>query len=186
VEESAAMTLTALVLLAQLASSHGGTAAAASPTTAGGLSWNVPKEWTTVAGSSMRVATYRTPAAAGDKEGAELAIFYFGQGQGGGVDANVDRWFSQLTPEPGSKKASRSPMKVGDIPVTVCAAEGTYTGGMGMGAASTGAKKGYALEGAIAEGPRGSVFFKLTGPKKTVEKEKALFDALVKSLKKSS
>jgi hypothetical protein len=57
---------------------------------------------------------------------------------------------------------------------------------MGMGAMSTGPKKGYALEGAIAEGPRGSVFFKLTGPKKTVVKEKAAFDALVKSLKKSS
>lgn len=179
------MTFTALVLLAQLASSHAGAASATSPTTAGGLSWTVPKEWTAAAGSSMRVATYQTPAAPGDKEGAELAIFYFGQGQGGGVDANVDRWFAQMTPEAGSKKPTRSQMKVGDIPVTICAAEGTYTGGMGMGAASTGPKKGFALEGAIAEGPRGSVFLKLTGPQKTVEKEKAGFNSLIKSLKKS-
>lgn len=179
------MTLTAFVLLVQLASSHGATSPAAFPNTAGGLSWTVPKGWTAVTASSMRVATYRTPVAPGDKEGAEMAIFYFGQGQGGSVDANVDRWFSQLTPEAGSKKPSRSPMKVGGIPVTVCAAEGTYTGGMGMGAMSTGPMKGYALEGAIAEGPRGSVFFKLTGPKKTVEKEKAAFDALVRSVTKS-
>jgi hypothetical protein len=185
VEEFAVMTLTALVLLAQLASSHAGAASTASPTSAGGLSWTVPKGWTTAAGSSMRVATYRTPAAPGDKEGAELAIFYFGQGQGGGVDANVDRWFAQISPEPGSRKPSRSQMNVGDIPVTICAAEGTYSGGMGMGAASSGPQKGFALEGAIAEGPRGSVFLKLTGPKKTVEKEKAAFNALVKSLKKS-
>jgi hypothetical protein len=133
----------------------------------------------------MRVATYRTPVAAGDKEGAEIAVFYFGQGQGGGVDANVDRWFSQMTPETGSKKPARGKSKAGDIPVTTCTAEGTYTGGMGMGAAQTAPKKGYVLEGAIAEGPRGSVFFKLTGPKKTVGKEKASFEALVKSLRKT-
>ncbi len=178
------MMLTALVFLAQLTSSHGSTAAVTPVTTAGGLSWTVPKDWTSVPGSSMRVATYRTPVATGDKEGAEIAVFYFGQGQGGGVDANVDRWVAQMTPEPGSKKPSRSQMKIGEIRVTICAAEGTYTGGMGMGAISTGPKKGFALEGAIAEGPRGSVFFKLTGPKKTVEKEKSFFDTLVKSVKK--
>ncbi|MFI5179830.1 MAG: hypothetical protein ACHQPI_00355 [Thermoanaerobaculia bacterium] len=177
------MTLALLVLLAQLTSSHGSSGAVGAATSAGGLSWTVPKAWTTVPGSSMRVATYRTASAPGDKEGGEIAVFYFGQGQGGGVDANVDRWFAQVTAEPGSKKNSSSKMKVGDIPVTICAAEGTYTGGMGMGAASTGPKTGFALEGAIAEGPRGSVFFKLTGPKKTVAKEKAAFDALVKSLK---
>ncbi len=180
------MALSALVLLAQLASSLGGPqpAAVQNPTTAGGLSWTVPKGWMSVAGSSMRVATYRTPAAPGDKEGGEVAVFYFGEGQGGGVDANVDRWFAQMTPEAGSKKPTRSKRTVGDIPVTICAAEGTYTGGMGMGTTS-GPQKGYALEGVIAEGPNGSVFLKLTGPKKTVEKEKASFDALVKSLKKA-
>ena len=178
------MSLLTLVLLAQLTSSHGSPSASAPVTTAGGLSWTVPKGWTEVPGSSMRVATWRTPVAPGDKEGAEIAVFYFGPGQGGGVDANVDRWFAQMTPEKGSKKPSRSQMKVGEIPVTLCTAEGTYSGGMGMGS-SSGPQKGYALEGAIAEGPRGSVFFKLTGPKKTVAKEKATFDALVKSLKKS-
>jgi hypothetical protein len=182
------MTLAVLVVLAQLASSHSGSAPAAplaNATTAGGLAWSVPKGWTSAPGSSMRVATYRTPAAPGDPEGGEVAVFYFGPGQGGGIDANVERWFAQMTPEAGSRKPSRSQINVGGIPVTICAAEGTYTGGMGMGAISTGPKKGSALEGAIAEGAQGAVFFKLTGPKKSVEKAKTGFDALVKSLKKS-
>jgi hypothetical protein len=182
------MMLTAIVVLAQLAASHGGApqpASVESPTTAGGLSWTVPKGWISAPGSSMRVATYRTPAAPGDKEGGEVAVFYFGPGQGGGVDANVDRWFAQMTPEPGSKAPSRSQMKVGSITVTLCTTEGTYTGAMGMGTAST-PDKGYALEGAIAEGSQGPVFFKLTGPKKSVGKAKAGFDALVKSLKPAS
>lgn len=182
------MMLASLLVLAQLASSHGGSpplAAVESATTAGGLSWTVPKGWIGAPASSMRVATYRTPAAPGDPEGGEVAVFYFGLGQGGGIDANVERWFAQMTPEAGSKKPSRSQMKVGDIQITVCAAEGTYTGAMGMGAPSTGPKKGFALEGAIAEGPGGAVFFKLTGPKKSVEKARTGFDALVKSLRKS-
>jgi hypothetical protein len=182
------MTLATILVLAQLASSHGGSSAPVaveSATTAGGLSWTVPKGWIGAPASSMRVATYRTPAAPGDAEGGEVAVFYFGPGQGGGIDANVERWFAQMTPEAGSKKPSRSQLKVGDIKVTICAAEGTYTGAMGMGAASAGPEKGFALEGAIAEGPQGAVFFKLTGPKKSVEKARAGFDALVKSLKKS-
>ncbi len=183
------MTLVTLLVLAQLASSHGGATQPASvenPTTAGGLSWTVPKGWISAPGSSMRVATYRTPAAPGDKEGGEVAVFYFGPGQGGGIEANVDRWFAQMTPEPGSKAPSRSQMKVGSITVTLCTTEGTYTGAMGMGGPAAGPEKGFALEGAIAEGTQGPVFFKLTGPKKSVAKAKAGFDALVKSLRPAS
>lgn len=180
------MTLAALVVFAQLASSHPSTAPAApaaSANSAGGLTWTVPKDWTAGPVSAMRVATYRVPAAPGDKEGGEVAVFYFGQGQGGSVDANVERWFAQMEPEKGAKKPARSQIRVGAIPVTLCSAEGTYSGGMVGGGASAGTKKGFALTGAIAEGKAGAVFFKLTGPKKTVSAAQKDFDALVKSLK---
>ncbi len=133
----------------------------------------------------MRIATYRVPRAPGDKEDGEVAVFYFGPGQGGSVDANVERWFAQMEPEPGAKKPARSQTKVGPIPVTLCSAEGTYSGGMVGGGASAGKKPGFALTGAIAEGKAGAVFFKLTGPKKTVASAQKEFDALVKSLKGS-
>ena len=168
--------LTAL-LLAQMAPSHGSGSSAA-----GGLTWTAPGGWTIAPASPMRVATYRIPAAAGDAEGGEMAIFYFGEGQGGGVDANVERWFSQLAPEPGRKKNEKKETQVAGLKVTLVSAEGTYSSGMPGG--PTTPKKGWALLGAIAEGPQGAVFFKLTGPKKTVSAASKDFDGLVKSLKK--
>ncbi len=47
--------------------------------------------------SAMRKASYEVPRAAGDTEDGELAVFYFGPGQGGSIDANVDRWVKQFS-----------------------------------------------------------------------------------------
>lgn len=173
----------AAVLLAQLVPSHA-SASATGSNAAGGLTWTVPKDWSFApSSSSMRVATHRIPAVPGDAEGAELAIFYFGEGQGGTIDANVQRWFAQLDPEPGARKNEKKETQVGGVKVTLVSAEGTYSSGMPGG--PTTPKKGYALLGAIAEGPKGAVFFKLTGPKKTVAAASKDFDALVKSFKKA-
>ena len=45
----------------------------------------------------MRKASYEVPRAKGDSEDGELAVFYFGPGQGGGIDANVERWIKQFS-----------------------------------------------------------------------------------------
>jgi hypothetical protein len=47
---------------------------------------------------------------------------------------------------------------------------------------SQGVKKRYALLGAIIEGPNGGVFFKLTGPVKTLASAERDFDAMLASL----
>jgi len=178
-----------LALLAQLVSSHGGPSAPAQGpapavpvTSGGGLTWAVPKTWVSGSSSAMRLATYFLPAAAGDVERPELAVFWFGPGQGGSVDANVERWFSQFASSPADPKPTRSLMRVGTLPVTLVKTAGTYSSGTGMGDASP-AKRGYALRGAIAEGPDGALFFKLTGPRRSVAAAGKDFDALVASLK---
>jgi hypothetical protein len=52
---------------------------------------------------------------------------------------------------------------------------------MAMG--QTGAPKpGYRLLGAIVEGPQGSIFFKFTGPAKTVAQNQTAFDAMLASI----
>ncbi len=177
------LTLPALAVLAQLVSSHAPAAATAAVTSASGISWSVPKEWTVAPSpSSMRLATYRIAPAAGDADAGELAVFYFGPGQGGGVEANVARWQSQLESGTGSQpKPART--KVAGLDITLVTAEGTYASGMPGGQQTP--KSGWALRGAIAEAPGGAVFFKLVGPKKTVAAAGAGFDALVKSLRKS-
>jgi hypothetical protein len=130
----------------------------------------------------MRLATYYLPSAAGDSDRPELAVFWFGPTQGGTIDQNVARWFSQFEPGPGDPKPTRSLMRVGSVPVTLVTAAGTYSAGTGMGAAPA-PKNGYVLRGAMAEGPNGAVFFKLTGPRRSVAAAGKDFDALVSSIK---
>jgi hypothetical protein len=150
-------------------------------TSAGGLSWKAPAGWSSDAhGSSMRLATYRIPKAAGDPEDAELAIFFFGKDQGGPVVANVDRWLHQFSPDDAAAKPSMNIDQVNGVRVTRVSTEGTYASGMPGGPATP--KRGYALLGAIAEGPGGNVFFKLTGPRKTVHAARAQFETMVASL----
>ncbi|MCP3105186.1 hypothetical protein LZ198_40590 [Myxococcus sp. K15C18031901] len=161
-------------------------AMAASAEEAGGLTWTAPTEWAAQGERPMRAATYKVPAAKGDTEGAELAVFYFGQGQGGAVDANVKRWLGQFQTadgKPVDKAAKTKAEKLGGLPVTTVDVKGTYTGGGPMMGPST-PKPGYRLLGAIVEGPEGAVFFKLTGPEKTVAASEKSFRKLLESVKK--
>jgi hypothetical protein len=130
----------------------------------------------------MRAAEYGIE---GDAQ-AELTVFYFGEGQGGAVEANVTRWLGQMTQPDGSdtaKQAKRDETKVNGIAVSTVEAHGTFTGGMGMAAAaSSGPIPNAIMLGAIASGPAGPVFFKLVGPAEAVDRARPAFDALVASL----
>ncbi len=147
-----------------------------------GLTWKVPANWNTLEARPMRVATYGIPALSGDSEGAECAVFYFGPNQGGGAAENMDRWVGQFEhpSQPDRSQAEISGFKVWRVHVT-----GDYLAPSGPMMQSSGTKPGYALLGAIVEGPAGRVFFKLTGPKRTVEGSKREFDDMLKSLHKS-
>lgn len=151
---------------------------------AAGIKWTAPSAWKQEGARPMRVATYAVPAAKGDSEGAECAVFYFGTGQGGSVEANINRWVGQFeTPDGKAVSASPKKGKVNGLSVTRLELEGTYLASMGPMAASGAVKKpGYKLLGAIVEAPEGPVFFKLTGPTKTVNGAKADFEKLVRSL----
>jgi len=153
--------------------------------TAGGLKWNVPAGWKPQAQRPMRAATYTAPKAAGDSEDGECAVFYFGPGQGGGVDANVKRWIGQFEAPgagPADKLAKTSKRTVNGLPVTYIDLTGTYKPSGGPMMQATGSKPGYRLLGAIVEGPQGAVFFKFTAPAKTAAAQQAAFDALLKSV----
>lgn len=160
------------------------TAKSALPT-AGGLSWNPPALFIAQAPkSSMRVAEYRID---GQGQGdATLAVFYFGAGQGGDVQSNIDRWVSQFQ-QPGAEKAKAKPTRrqvVAGMQVTTVDVEGNYSE-MAMNphaTAATTAQSNQRLLGAIVEGPQGPVFFKLVGPQKTVSLADTAFAALINSI----
>ena len=157
--------------------------------TAAGLAWTPPASWKSLGSRPMRAATYVVPAAAGDKEDGECAVYYFGPGQGGSVQANLDRWtkqFEQPDGKPSSQATQVKKRTVRGITVTTVDVSGTYSGMGGPMAAAKSVKTGYRLLGAIAEAQEGAVFFKFTGPAKTVAAQQSKFESLIASLKGAS
>ena len=149
---------------------------------AAGVQWTPPAAWKAQGQRPMRAATYDVPAAAGDAEGAECAVFFFGAGQGGGVQANIDRWLGQFQEKPATAPVGKKQM-IGGLSVTTIEHGGTYLAGGPMSPNKT-PKTGYQLVGSIVEAPEGNVFFKLTGPAKSVKAARASFDKMLSSLKK--
>ena len=148
---------------------------------AGGIVWSYPSRWVKGEQRMMRAATYTVPAAQGDAEGGECAVFYFGSQQGGTVDMNIERWGSQFE---NANQAAKTTMKVSDVNITRVQMAGTYLAPSGPMMESQGKKENFVLLGAIAEAPEGMVFFKFTGPAKTVEGAQAEFDAMIQSVSK--
>src|SRR5262245_33957359 len=78
-------------------------AAAGTPVTLGGLTSNAPAAWKEGPAGGMRFKQFTIPRATGDKDDAELVIFFFGPGQGGGADPNITRWKGMFVPPEGKK-----------------------------------------------------------------------------------
>lgn len=151
------------------------------PTGAPGVEWDAPGRWSVEPASGVRLATYTIPGSGG-AEPAQCAVFYFGQGQGGGIDANIERWISEFENPP---PADRRTLDVKGMQVHRVEVSGNYVAhamGTGEGAA---AMADAMLLGAIVEGPNGSLFFKLTGPKATVAAAEGEFDAMLQSMRGS-
>ena len=148
------------------------------------LQLSAPKEWTVKpSSSSMRVAQYGLPRAPGDAEDGELIIYFFG-GQGGSVQANLDRWVGQMEQpdgRPSKAVATTETMTVGGMKVTVLDVSGKYVAEMAPGAPTRFNKPGFRLKAAVVETAGGPYFVKLTGPAKTVERWNAAFATFLKS-----
>ncbi len=144
----------------------------------GPVKWTAPSRWEAKPASAMRAATYLIPAAKGDSEGAECAVFL---NIGGGVQANIDRWVGQFEKTDGAPKQQKE--TINGLQVTTVDVSGTFKGGGPMMGQTSGPKSGYRLLGAIVETPSGEVFFKLTGPAKTVAAAQSEFQTMLKSLK---
>jgi len=152
---------------------------------AGGLRWEIPGDWAIGESNQMRAATYIIPPAGGDNEHAECAVFYFSAGQGGAVQANIDRWISQMEQPDGSSSAGKAKMsntKINGLKFTFLDISGTYRLAAGPMMQLKEKKPGYRMIGAIAEGPDGPVFFKFVGPSMTVENAYKSFMTMINSV----
>jgi hypothetical protein len=172
----------AIPVLALLAAA----AAVASADSAAGVQWTAPAGWKADAARPMRAATYIVPLAAGDHDPAECGVYFFGAGQGGSVEANIDRWRGQFTdPNGKTTPAKIDKGQVHGLKITRIDTSGNYSGMGGPFAGGGHVVAGYRLLGAIIEAPGGNLFVKLTGPMKTIAANQQKFEQLVASFQPS-
>jgi len=148
---------------------------------AGGMRWTVPARWQSAGPKPMRAATYTIPGAAAADNG-ECGVFFFGTGQGGGVEENLQRWAGQFEGATAPKKSEKT---VNGLKVHLISLSGTYLSPSGPMMQSQGKKAGWSLSGAIVEAPDGNVFFKCVGPAATIQKAQPEIDELLKSVAKA-
>ena len=155
------------------------------PSQAAGVAWTVPSGWEAEPARQMRIATYRIHAIAGDPEDAECAVYFFGAGQGGTVEANLDRWAHQFTSPDGQSLAQPPKIEkrvIAGLNVSTLTVSGTYLGAGNMMSQEQVKKANFRMLGAIVEAPQGLVFFKLIGPLNTVAAAEGDFNSLLQSL----
>ena len=127
------------------------------------LKWTAPEGWVQGPAKQMRVVTFTSP----DAPGAECYVTVLG-GAAGGVEANVNRWRSQLS------QPALSAAEIAALPkLTVLGREASMVEIDG-GAAG--------LFGLVCDLGTHSVFVKMTGPMEGLRKERERFIAFCKSL----
>jgi hypothetical protein len=119
-------------------------------------------------------------AVAGDIESvkaAELIISVFVAGDGGPIDANIARWKGQFRQGDAAPEPKLADKEVGPLKIKFVELEGDY---LAMGAPA--AKQGFSQIGAIVQASGRNVFFRLIGPKETVEANRADFMKMIDGL----
>jgi hypothetical protein len=150
-----------------------------------GLKWTAPSGWKSEPPRPMRAATYIVSPKSGDSGTAECVVYFFGSGQGGSIEANVERWKGQIVgPDGKPAEAKTAKRTVHGLPVTTIDSSGDYTGMGGPMAQSKSVQSNYRLLGAIIEGPDGNIFVKFTGPAKTIAATQPEFEQLLNSFEK--
>jgi hypothetical protein len=144
---------------------------------AAGLSWTAPSGWTAKGPAPMRAATYTV----GD---AECVVYFFGQGQGGSVEANMTRWKGQFSVNGQPAPAKTGTKSIHGLSANTLDVTGAYAGMGGPNMAPLAAKADYRMLAAIVEGPGGNIFVKFTGPVKTVTANVQKYEQLLDSIHK--
>ncbi|WP_395736791.1 hypothetical protein [Prosthecobacter sp.] len=142
------------------------------------LTWTLPAGWTestTPDPMGMRVLDLRF----GPNQEGECYISLM-PGPAGGLEANVNRWRTQMGQKPyTAEEIANLPKKpFFNRDAAFVAFDGDFKG---FGA--TEAKSGYSMLGLIHSADQATIFVKLTGPKALVEQNAAAFDAFCQSIK---
>ncbi len=150
------------------------------------VTYVTPKAWISeTPQSSMRKAQYKLPGR-DSEEPAELAVFFF-PGEGGSVEANLQRWYGQFQQPDGSETSAhveKKTVNVNGLNVTEVYVTGTYLKTPSpMMSEPVEELPGYALLAAIVETSNGPWFFKTIGPQNTIDYWRNDFNKFVQTFK---
>ena len=149
--------------------------------------FQIPAGWIeTQPSSRMRKAQFTLPRSDDDSEDGELTVFYFGTGQGGSTEANINRWIGQISQPDGSSSRAKARVIRGDVSgfkMTQVDVSGTLQASRMPGVSQRPARSGYRLLGVVLESSEGPWFFKLVGPEKTIGRWAGSFQKFIESAK---
>lgn len=144
------------------------------PTSDSSLEWTTPSGWTEQAPSSMRLANLGI-----DGEPAVECYVTRLAGAAGGLDANLNRWRTQMSlpPYTAEEIAALPTIQILGMDAVVVEMQGDY-----KGMSATEGQSGFALLGAVAQSDGASYFIKMTGPADVIERERNNFETFCASL----
>lgn len=163
--------------------------ASAEEVSLGDLKSKTPESWKSAPpGNKFRAYQASVPKAKDDSEDAELVVFFFGPGAGGGVTENLKRWKSMFEAPAGKTIDDASKIetfKVGKADVTYLDVSGTFLSKFPPfdPNAKVTRKSNFRRLGVIFEVDGGPYFITLTGPAATVNAAKGDFDSWLKNFK---
>jgi hypothetical protein len=128
----------------------------------GGVVWSVPTSWQKVTpGNQMRQAEYHVKG----EDGGE-AVAAWSSGIKGTEQQNIDRWAGLMSGEAEAALPMVKHRKVAGMNVALVEMEGTYKDPM---AGVNEPRPGQLFRGAIIDGPNGTIFIKMVGPKAVMD-----------------
>lgn len=140
-----------------------------------------PAAWMWVKPSmQFRTLQYQVCAQASGKGApcADLIVSVFKLGDGGSVDANIERWKNQFQNTDGSPaQPTRSQRVVAGVSVTRVDVKGAWKG-MGMSQAQNNSEQ----LAAVIELPKETIYIRVVGPESIVEGARKDFEAMVDGL----
>lgn len=150
----------------------------------GSVSLTAPEKWVRKMPKSQIVAfEFAAPAAEGDDAGGRFTVM----AAGGGVKANLERWFGQFTqPDGGSTadKAKISEKKIAGQNVHLVDITGTYLDKPSPFAPGPAIEReNYRMLGAVIASKGGDIYLKFYGPAKTIEEQSQAFQEMVDGLR---
>jgi len=144
---------------------------------AAGLKWTAPAGWTSQGSAPFRVVTWKV-------QDAECIVYFFGEGQGGSVQANLDRWQGQFSQNGKSADAKITKRTVHGVAMTTIDLAGTWTATGGQVKEGQGPLPNYRMVATVAEGPKGNLFIRFIGPQKTVTTELPKYEQLLSTFQR--